>query len=550
MLNSLFVQNYALIDHLSVDFNDGFSIITGETGAGKSILLGALGLVLGNRVDSSTLKDKTKKCIVEATFNIEKYQLQSFFKLHDLDYEDLSFVRREILPSGKSRAFINDTPTTLNTLQILSKQLIDVHSQHQTLDLTRSEFQFEIIDALAENQSNLISYKKELMAYREIDVALKVLQEKAQEGKNNFEYQSYLLNELEQAKLVEDEQEEIEQQLDKLNNIENIKDNLSKAYQHLNEDELGLLNKLNATLSNIESVSNYSENYRQLKNRLASSQIEIEDIANELERILESLDYEPNALSELNNRLQLIYDLQKKHHVGSIAELLIIQNQLSDAVSLTENSEELLAEKIEELANKKLLLEKLAKNIADNRSKTIPIFIKKTEQLLAILGMENTRLSINLERVDYFLSNGNENIHFKMSADKGKSFGTVQKIASGGELSRLMLAIKYILSDFQKLPTIIFDEIDSGISGKIADKMGDIMKNMSKNMQVLAITHLPQIAAKGNKHYKVYKEEINNEITTKLKVLSNQERIAEIAMMLSGGKLQETALEHAKQLLN
>ncbi|MGV6844650.1 MAG: DNA repair protein RecN [Lutibacter sp.] len=550
MLNSLFVQNYALIDHLSVDFNDGFSIITGETGAGKSILLGALGLVLGNRVDSSTLKDKTKKCIVEATFNIEKYQLQSFFKLHDLDYEDLSFVRREILPSGKSRAFINDTPTTLNTLQILSKQLIDVHSQHQTLDLTRSEFQFEIIDALAENQSNLISYKKELMAYREIDVALKVLQEKAQEGKNNFEYQSYLLNELEQAKLVEDEQEEIEQQLDKLNNIENIKDNLSQAYQHLNEDELGLLNKLNATLSNIESVSNYSENYRQLKNRLASSQIEIEDIANELERILESLDYEPNALSELNNRLQLIYDLQKKHHVGSIAELLIIQNQLSDAVSLTENSEELLAEKIEELANKKLLLEKLAKNIADNRSKTIPIFIKKTEQLLAILGMENTRLSINLERVDYFLSNGNENIHFKMSADKGKSFGTVQKIASGGELSRLMLAIKYILSDFQKLPTIIFDEIDSGISGKIADKMGDIMKNMSKNMQVLAITHLPQIAAKGNKHYKVYKEEINNEITTKLKVLSNQERIAEIAMMLSGGKLQETALEHAKQLLN
>ncbi|WP_299528528.1 DNA repair protein RecN [uncultured Lutibacter sp.] len=550
MLTNLSIKNYALIDSLSVNFKDKLSIITGETGAGKSILLGALGLVLGNRADSSTLKDAENKCIIEAQFSISNYLLESFFKENELDFESETIIRREILPNGKSRAFINDTPTTLQVLQALSEKLIDVHSQHQTLQLSNSTFQFEIIDAIANNFAKIDSYKRGLLLFNKLKKELNQLKATQEKAKEQYEYNLHLFDELNKAVLKVDEQEEIEESLDKLNNIEEIKLNLSEAQSIGLNEEIGLQTLLISFTNNLNKISTYSKDYKELFDRAFSLKVEFDDIASEIENLNETIDFDSSELEKLNDRLQLIYNLQKKHGVKSIAELLVIQEELSVKVDEVVNSSGIITKKENEVKNVADKIDELAKTIFKQREKAIPVLVKKLEKSLSNLGMENTRFQFKLTHSNQYFVNGKDELQLLISANKGANFGELKKIASGGEMSRIMLSIKAILSEYLKLPTIIFDEIDTGVSGDISQKMAEIMQQMSENMQVISITHLPQIAAKGKQHYKVYKQDIANNIVTKLIELTNDERINEIAEMLGGKNITTTAIEHAKELLS
>ena len=550
MLSSISIKNYALINELHIDFSSGLSIITGETGAGKSILLGALGLVLGNRAELSTLKNTTKKCVVEAVVGIDKYNLEDFFETEDIDYEPNTILRREILPSGKSRAFVNDTPVTLSVLTLLRAKLIDVHSQHQTLQVSDQQFQFQLLDAVANNESKLASYERGLSSYTLEKKRLEEIQLAQREATLQYDYNAHLYNELLEAKLIEDEQELLEEKLEKINNVEEIKQNLSEALQLATDDTIGIQNLLYSLEQKLAKISLYSKEYQELSYRISSVKIELVDIIGEIETANESVDFNPSEADQLNNRLQLIYNLQKKHYVNSISELLSIQSTLSEKVSRVENSEQLLAEQeaiVEEIANK---LDIIALKISDARNKIIPKLSKQLENVLADLGMPHARFQIQNTLSENYYKNGKDVLQFLFSANKGGQYGELKKVASGGELSRVMLAIKKILSENSQLPTIIFDEIDSGVSGEISNKMAHIMSQMSQKMQVITITHLPQIAAKGNQHYKVFKEEVNNITTTNLKQLSEDERIVEIAEMLSGKNISDSALTHARELLN
>jgi DNA repair protein RecN (Recombination protein N) len=550
VLTNLSIKNYALIENLSVNFKDNLSIITGETGAGKSILLGALGLVLGKRADSTTLKDAENKCIIEAQFSIGNYNLISFFKENDIDFETETIIRREILPSGKSRAFINDTPTTLQVLLALSELLIDVHSQHQTLALADVNFQFQIIDALANNAAKIESYKRGLLLFNKINKELATLKATQAQAQEQYEYNVHLYKELNLAKLIIDEQEVHEQALDKLNNIEEIKLNISEALAIALNEEVGLQALLTAFTQNLSKIATYAPEFKELYDRVLAVKIEFEDIATEVESLNENVDFDASELERVNDRLQLIYNLQKKHQVNTITELLEIQEALSVKVDAVENSSALIKAKENELKEVSDKIDVLAKNISNERQKAIPILIHKLESALANLGMENTRFSIKINHTKQYFQNGKDELKFLISANKGANFGELKKIASGGEMSRIMLTVKAILSEYLKLPTIIFDEIDTGVSGDVSQKMAEIMQKMSENMQVITITHLPQIAAKGKQHYKVYKEDIDNNIVTKLKKLTENERVDEIAEMLGGKNITSTAIEHAKQLLN
>ncbi|NOR29403.1 MAG: DNA repair protein RecN [Lutibacter sp.] len=550
MLINLSIKNYALIESLSVNFKDKLSIITGETGAGKSILLGALGLVLGKRADSSTLKKTEEKCIIEAQFSISNYLLEPFFEENDIDFEQDTIIRREILPSGKSRAFINDTPTTLQVLQTLSEKLIDVHSQHQTLQLSDVSFQFKIIDALAKNSAKIESYKRGLKLYNQLIKELDKLKKNQELAKEQYEYNLHLFEELSKANLQVNEQQGIEQSLDKLNNIEEIKLNLSEAQDIAFNDEIGLKPLLNSIANKLSVITGFSDEYKDLYDRVLSVKIEFDDIASEVENYNETIDFDASELEKLNNRLQLIYNLQKKHAVITIAELLTIQEELSVKVDAVENSSITISKKEAEVNSVSGKIDVLAKSIFTQREKAIPVLVKKMEHILVNLGMENTRFQFNLKHSNQYFLNGKDELHLLISANKGVNYGELKKVASGGELSRIMLTVKAILSDYLKLPTIIFDEIDTGVSGDVSQKMGEIMQQMSENMQVVTITHLPQIAAKGKQHYKVYKQDVNNDIVTKLSELSDNERITEIAEMLGGKNISDTAIDHAKQLLN
>ena len=550
MLTNLSIKNYALIDTLSVNFKDDLSIITGETGAGKSILLGALGLVLGKRADVSTLKDAGNKCVIEAQFSVGNYKLESFFKDNDIDFESETIIRREILPSGKSRAFINDTPTTLQVLLGLSELLIDVHSQHQTLQLAEADFQFKILDALVNNTAKIESYKRGLLVFNKIEKELKNLVKSQGLAKEQYDYNLHLCKELTLANLKIDEQEELEQLLDKLNNIEDVKLNLTEAHQIALDDEVGVQLLLTNFVTNLQKIAPFAPEYKDLYDRALSLKIEFDDVAGEIESFNENVDFDSAELVRLNDRLQLIYNLQKKHTVKTISELLEIQEELAVKVDDVENSTERIKAKEEELKAVSEKIDVLAKSIYQERQKAIPILIKKLERLLSNLGMENTRFSIKIKHLNQYFHNGKDELEFLISANKGANFGELKKVASGGEMSRIMLSVKTILSEYLKLPTIIFDEIDTGVSGDVSQKMAEIMKQMSANMQVITITHLPQIAAKGKQHYKVYKEDINNNIVTNLKKLAENERIEEIAEMLGGKNITSTAIEHAKQLLN
>jgi len=446
LLSSISIKNYALINELHIDFSSGLSIITGETGAGKSILLGALGLVLGNRAELSTLKNTTKKCVVEAVVGIDKYNLKDFFETEDIDYEPNTILRREILPSGKSRAFVNDTPVTLSVLTLLRARLIDVHSQHQTLQVSDQQFQFQLLDAVASNDSNLTSYKSELAKYISEKKRLEEIQLAQREATLQYDYNAHLYNELLEAKLIEDEQELLEEKLEKINNVEEIKQNLSEALQLATDDTIGIQNLLYSLEQKLAKISMYSKEYQELSDRISSVKIELVDIIGEIETTNESVDFNPSEADQLNDRLQLIYNLQKKHYVNSISELLSIQSTLSEKVSRVENSVQLLAEQeaiVEEIANK---LDIIALKISDARNKIIPKLSKQLENVLADLGMPHARFQIQNTLSENYYKNGKDVLQFLFSANKGGQYGELKKVASGGELSRVMLAIKKILS--------------------------------------------------------------------------------------------------------
>ncbi|HLP65115.1 DNA repair protein RecN [Flavobacterium sp.] len=549
MITSLSIENFALIEKLSIQFSNGFSTITGETGAGKSILLGALGLVLGKRADLTSLKNKEEKCIVEATFFLKNYNLQSFFLDNDLDYEDETIIRREILPSGKSRAFINDTPVNLQELQDLSAFLVDIHSQHQTQDLSDDSYQFQIIDSVANNFDLLNEYKIALKEYKAIISSIEEKKLKLSSVIKEQDYNTFLLEELVNAKLKGLDQVELESTYEKLNNVELIKEQLQKISSISNEEQFGVIQNLKEIKIAFQKVAGFSKEYELLLERLNSVIIEFDDIEKETSNQADALLSDPEQLELVNQQLQDIYSLQRKHNVSSVEELLHIQNELDQKViSVTTLEDEIAALKnrSEEVETD---LRKVAKEISQKRIQFVSVLVEKTQNILAQLGMPNAQIKFDIKPTDKFLSNGSDEIQLLFSANKGSDFGLLKKVASGGELSRIMLAIKSILAQHSKLPTILFDEIDTGVSGEIAHKMGEIMKQMSQSMQVLSITHLPQIASKGTAHFKVFKKEEAHHTITQIVKLNDQERINEIAQMLSGSTITESALNNAKELL-
>ena len=550
LLTNLSIKNYALIDHLNVKFTNGFTVITGETGAGKSILLGGLSLVLGKRADLSSLREKDDKCIVEAEFEISKYGLEAFFDDNDLDYEKRTIIRREILPSGKSRAFINDSPVTLNILSKLGDQLIDVHSQHQTLRLADNDFQLKVIDALADNGKGIKEYLSKLLKYQSTLKDLQILQEFQNSATKEQEYNSFLLQELNSAPLKEGILEELEEQYEQLNNVEIILEQLSHGQQLLNDEQIGVVNLLTELKQVSSKLASFGQQYSGINERIKSVFIELDDVSNELNLLAENVEADPQMLEEVNTKLKLLYDLQKKHKAQSITELLEIRNKLDEKVSATENVAVDIDRKKKELQLLEVTLNTEASNISKKRKAVIPNLKKQLEDTLIDLGMASATFKIEIDPSKEFKPTGKDDLTFLFSANKGSAYGDLKKVASGGELSRIMLTIKAILAKYEQLPTMMFDEIDTGVSGEISNKMGDIMQAMSNTMQIFSITHLPQVAAKGVHHFKVYKEEELMGTNTKMKKLSAEERIVELAEMLGGKTLSDSALAHARQLLD
>lgn len=550
MLVSLSIRNYALIEDLKVNFRDQLSIITGETGAGKSILLGGLSLVLGKRADASLVYDKEKKCVIEAEFEVESYNLHGFFDENDLDYESLVIIRREILPNGKSRAFVNDTPTTLSVLNSLTVQLIDVHSQHETLQLSQPEYQFYIIDSLAANQALRDAYTRDFYHLKTLRADLETIKLEQQQAQKEYDYNLFVYNELDQANLTTDEKSNLEEQLEKLSHVEEIKLHLSEVIQVSEDEQNGTLNQLSQIEHSLSKISGYTDLYAEFTGRVRSLLIEYKDIVEELQTENDNLMYDPIELERVEERLRLIYDLEKKHLVSSVEELLEIKNVFEKKIVEVDQAESLIANKTKEISIAEKDLDQLADQIHKSRKLAIPEFVKQIEAVLSDLEMKNTRFKINLERSNVFLMNGKDKLDFLMSSDKGKSFETLKRVASGGEMSRMMLGIKSILSRYSNLPAIIFDEIDTGVSGEVSNRIAEVMRSMSENMQVITITHLPQVAAKGQHHFKVYKEERQGGISSNIRLLNEDERLVELAEMLGGSKITESAIAHAKQLLS
>lgn len=549
MLTHLSIKNYALIEDLNVTFTNGFTTITGETGAGKSILLGGLSLVLGKRADLSSLKNKDEKCIIEATFDIERYGLKTFFETNDLDYANTSILRREILPSGKSRAFINDTPVTLDKLSGLGDRLVDVHSQHQTLRLTDNDFQTKVIDALAGNAGNLNDYSEKLNSYQTVSKELRELLAYQSNADKELDYNSFLLQELESATLKNGIQEVLEAEYEELNNVETILAQLSQADKLLNAEQLGILNSISELQQASQKLMSFGNQFEQLNERVQSIAIEIADIASDLELLQDRVEANPQRLEEVNSELQLLHNLFKKHHVDSVAALVQIRETLSTKVDTATNIASKIKEKKETVSESEATLNAIAIKIREKRNATIPKLKSLLQEKLASLGMASATFKIAITPSQSFKSNGKDELSFLFSANKGSSYGDLKKVASGGELSRIMLTIKSILAAYEHLPTLMFDEIDTGVSGEISNKMGEIMQKMSANMQVFSITHLPQVASKGVHQYKVYKQENASSTTTHMKKLSESERINELAEMLGGKSLSASAIAHAKELL-
>ncbi|MGB0367060.1 MAG: DNA repair protein RecN [Flavobacteriaceae bacterium] len=550
MLTELTIANFALIDHLEVNFSRGMTSITGETGAGKSILLGGLALVLGKRADLSTLKDKSKKCYVDATFSIAAYDLKPFFDSVDIDYESITNIRREIVPSGKSRAFINDTPVTLDILQQLGEQLIDVHSQHQTLSLTQESYQLEVLDALAENGTLLQTYQQEREHYIAVSKKITTLQAQKSSLEEERDYNRFLLEELQKAPLEKGVLEQLEAEIQQLSHVEEIEMQLSKSVQIIEEEQLGIEVQLTEVRNALQKVATVSDRYQSLALRLESLLIELNDLSVELNQSLEQLEANPMRLEEINGQYQLLNDLMKKHHVQTIEELIEKRSVLEEKDIQTASLDDTVANLLAQQNTSEAQLSKLSAQLSENRATVIPSFVDQMTRILLLLGMPNARFKLALHPIDNYLSHGKEQLELAFSANKGSDFGSLKKVASGGELSRIMLAVKAILSQYKTLPSIIFDEIDTGVSGEVAHKIAEIMHHMGQYMQVITITHLPQVAAKGAHHFKVFKETKDGSTFTQLKKLGPQDRISEVAQMLSGEALTEAALQHAKELLN
>jgi DNA repair protein RecN (Recombination protein N) len=550
LITSLSINNYALIEKLSIDFSGGFTSITGETGAGKSILLGALGLVLGKRADLSSLKNKEEKCVIEAHFAIGNYNLQAFFDEANLDYEAHTIIRREILPSGKSRAFVNDTPVNLQELQELSEFLLDIHSQNETQELSEEKTQFRIIDAVAQNQSVLEAYQQLLKNYKATLAEISTLDDQKNNLLKEQDYHAFLLTELQAIPLDQLDVEELEVKAEALSNVSSIKENLAKSHALADQDGLGVLAQLVEMKTVLQRIAGFSELYNQLFDRITASYIEIKDVVAEIEAAAEMVNEDPAALESIQQLLQQLFTLQKKHQVNSLTELCAIRDALETKVSSAAHLDENLIRLATHKAKLETELDLLAHTLHANRIKAIPLLVSQWTTLLADLGMPAVRFDISLLPKDSYLHNGKESLQFLFSANKGSILGLLKKVASGGEMSRIMLATKSILANYTQLPTLIFDEIDTGVSGEIATKMALIMEQMSTNRQVFAITHLPQIAAKGQTHYKVYKVAQAASTQTQLKQLTYEERVLELAEMLSGKDPAASAINHAKALLN
>lgn len=549
MLANLSIQNYALIDDVSVSFSNGFTTITGETGAGKSILLGGLSMVLGKRADLSSLKNTAQKCVIEAEFDISKYQLRPFFEENELDYEDTTILRREILPSGKSRAFVNDSPVTLDVMRALGDQLVDVHSQHQTMQLTDNDFQMKVLDALADNSENLSGYMDELEKLRAASKELQKLEDFQADADKEHDYNSFLLKELEDAKLKEGMQEELEEEYEQLSNVEQIMEQLSAGHQLLNDEQLGIVGRLTDLKRAFQSLTDFGADYKSLYDRIQSVLIETDDIASELEQMQEGVEADPERLEVVNGKLQQLYDLQKKHHTDSVTDLIAIREELAQKVDAVANIESKIKEKQQEVDAITKTVDAWAKKISEGRKAVIPKLNERLHTNLASLGMSAATFKIEVNPSKSFKTNGKDDLMFLFSANKGSNYGELKKVASGGELSRIMLTIKSILAEYENLPTMMFDEIDTGVSGEISNRMGEIMQQMSGTMQVFSITHLPQVASKGQYQFKVYKQEGAEGTSTHIKRLTTDERVRELAEMLGGKSLSESALAHAKELL-
>jgi len=551
MLNRLFIKNYALIENLDIQFDAGLNIITGETGAGKSIMMGALGLILGNRAEGKHFFREDQKCVIEGFFKIDAYGLQDFFQENDLEYDDETIIRREIAVDGKSRAFVNDSPVTLNLLRSLGEQLIDIHSQHATLQLNTERFQLMILDNVAKNQTILHDYKQNLAQYKLQEDSLNRLREDIALANAELDFNQFQFDELDQAHLEEGEQEKLEAELSQLENAEEIKRGLLGASHLLSESEQSVTFSLKESLQQLQSVERFMPSMEELTKRLQSAWIEVKDIADEVSAKEQNVFMDEGRLVEVNERLSLLYNLQKKHRVDSLSELLMLRDELEQKILVVANQGEQLVALEQEVAKCLHALEQAGKRLHDARQQAIKQVEHYVQAVLAEVGMPNAQLKIELSllEIDKYKTTGADDVRFLFSANKGQPLQSIHRVASGGELSRVMLAVKSLVAQTSALPTIIFDEIDTGISGEVALKVGEIMERLAGNMQVLAITHLPQIASKGQAHFKVFKQDEGDKTKTDISLLAKQDRVLEVAQMLSGANPGESALQHAKELI-
>ena len=548
MLNRIFIQNFALIDSLELDLHQGLQVITGETGAGKSIILGALRLILGERADTKSIQNSETKSIVEAEFNLNE-NFRKFFDENDLDFEEHTVIRREILPTGKSRAFVNDVPATVETLKILSSQLIDIHSQFETSNLFDEEYQFKIIDGLSKNKTLISTYQKDFQEYKKLQKDLIALKNQLSEGNKESDYKTFLLNELIESNLDEVDLDELQNQLNRQENAEAITENLSNIFTKLDLEEIGILDSFNDIKSKLGKVASLSHEFSLLHQRLEENFVEFKDIIFELQNEAEKIETDSEILSDLNFKLNRINSLLLKHNVNSVAELREIRDELSGEQSGFAELEQYIQEIENKLEETTSLLEKHSAELSKNRKKSAPIFIQKTESLLKKLGLEKAKIEVELTASATFNEFGKERIQLLFQANSGFPLKPIQSAISGGERSRVMLSIKKLMAENAELPTLILDEIDTGVSGKVAQEMGNVMKEMSENMQLIVITHLAQVAAKGDNNYKVVKQDVSGKTQSNIIPLNSGEKLQEIAQLLSGSKITEAALNQAEELM-
>lgn len=548
MLNRIFIQNFALIDSLEINLNKGLQVITGETGAGKSIILGALRLILGERADVKSVQNSERKSVVEAEFNVSE-NLKSFFEKNDLDFEENTIIRRELLPTGKSRAFVNDVPATLDVIKELSSNLIDIHSQFETSNLFNEEYQFKIIDGLSDNKTLIINYQIAFSEFKSLQKKLLDLKAKLSQGNKESDYKLFLLNELEEADLDNVDLEEIQAQLSLQENSGGILEKLSAVFQRFDAEEIGVLEGLNEIRTNLSKVAEHSHVFSAINERFETSFLELKDVIFELQNEAEKIEINPELLEQLNAKLNKINTLFLKHNVNSVDGLIQIRDEISGEQSGFAELESYIAETEKGMLKAEENLERISSKLSSNRKKSAPVFTKNIEVLLKQLGLEKAKIEVQLTQAKTFNYFGKENVEILFQANSGFPLKPIQSAISGGERSRVMLAVKKIMAENSELPTLILDEIDTGVSGKVAEEIGNVMREMSQNMQLIVITHLAQVAAKGDNNYKVVKNDVSGKTQSNIIPLSSAEKLQEIAQLLSGSKITDAAMKQAEELM-